>query len=581
MRINDIDQEIVLPSTRYFAMAMAIEATMQVVKFKDSFEEEISSYNIRGVALQKELLIPEEDRGIEIYFELLKASLNANRDHESMFESHLTSVDYVNGEDNFVGNNRGSVHVNFQPQCTVSTPTISGNTQGGTRQRIRGSVSTANARMDESAIRSSLKWATGSQKIFWSCDADPAQNLWDYTKGKGIDVILCNARDETMHNYWCRIAPMGRFVEIGRMEVLENGKLSLVIFRQTATFASFDLEVTCNLGPKVIGEKIVVGFEQRSSTGLKVRFNPFRSKFDPNVVYLLVGCLGDLGLETETRTRKLFSASFDLQGVSTQIVQGDVASLADVKSAVSSTDLPIKVVIQGALTLHDGLFSSMILDQFESTVRPRVIGTLNLHEAVKDSPLDFFQMWILRIGIVSYMPEYQQAMIRNDFYGNEKDGFLQYCNAGIGPASQTTAYEFDPQAQGYLLVGTEPAGLQEIKKKKYFMDDMPWSLDPRFRILVQATHMLSGVTTLGKETGDQLEGLSIVERIRHKISRLLYVDLDEVDTETPTNKYGIDSMIAAEIRNWLFTKFGKDVSLLTMLGATTTVTTLAGVVSKS
>ncbi|KAF7894866.1 hypothetical protein EAF00_006680 [Botryotinia globosa] len=268
----------------------------------------------------------------------------------------------------------------------------------------------------------SLKWATGSQKIFWSRDADPAQSLWDYTKGKGIDVILCNARDEAMHNYWCRIAPMGRFVEIGRTEVLEKGKLGLAIFRQTATFASFDLEVTCNLGPKVIGDldhfkrvglirplphttyhvseidkalmtlgkgahirKFVVGYEQRSSTGLKVRSSPFRSKFDPNAVYL-----------------KPFSASFDLQGVSTQIVQGVVASLADVKSA-------------------DGLFSCMTLDQFEST----------------------------------------QAMIRNGFYGNEEDDFLQYCDAGIGPASQT-AYDFDPLAQEHLLVGIKPAGLQEI-----------------------------------------------------------------------------------------------------------------------
>lgn len=35
----------------------------------------------------------------------------------------------------------------------------------------------------------------------------------------------------------------------------------------------------------------------------------------------------------------------------------------------------------------------MSLDRFYSTVRPRVIGTLNLHEALKDSPLDFFEMW--------------------------------------------------------------------------------------------------------------------------------------------------------------------------------------------
>lgn len=35
----------------------------------------------------------------------------------------------------------------------------------------------------------------------------------------------------------------------------------------------------------------------------------------------------------------------------------------------------------------------MTLEKFHSTLRPRVIGTLNLHEALKDSPLDFFQMW--------------------------------------------------------------------------------------------------------------------------------------------------------------------------------------------
>ena len=35
----------------------------------------------------------------------------------------------------------------------------------------------------------------------------------------------------------------------------------------------------------------------------------------------------------------------------------------------------------------------MTLENFQATVKPRVIGTLNLHNALKDSPLDFFQMW--------------------------------------------------------------------------------------------------------------------------------------------------------------------------------------------
>ena len=35
----------------------------------------------------------------------------------------------------------------------------------------------------------------------------------------------------------------------------------------------------------------------------------------------------------------------------------------------------------------------MTIEKFHSTLKPRIIGTLNLHEALKDSPLDFFEMW--------------------------------------------------------------------------------------------------------------------------------------------------------------------------------------------
>ncbi len=35
----------------------------------------------------------------------------------------------------------------------------------------------------------------------------------------------------------------------------------------------------------------------------------------------------------------------------------------------------------------------MTLEKFHSTLKPRVIGTLNLHTALRDCPLDFFQMW--------------------------------------------------------------------------------------------------------------------------------------------------------------------------------------------
>ena len=67
---------------------------------------------------------------------------------------------------------------------------------------------------------------------------------------------------------------------------------------------------------------------------------------------------------------------------------------------------------------------------------------------------------------------YQQATIRNGFYGNTEDEFLQYCEAGICNNAESSSFH-DPYTQGHLLIGIEPAGLDEIDKK-YLLEDMVW-----------------------------------------------------------------------------------------------------------
>ncbi|KAI4212601.1 MAG: hypothetical protein LQ351_004673 [Letrouitia transgressa] len=514
--------------------------------------------------------------------------------------------------------------------------------------------------------------------IFWSRDKFTARDMLQQTAGKGIDVILCSARGELMHEYWRCIAFCGRFVEIGRTEVLDNGSISLDMFRRNATFTSFDLEVLSKTKPQINAKlmkdiqklksqghikplpltkfhvseidkalmtfakgthigKIVISYDDAIEKGLQVRRSPFTATFDPNAAYLLVGCLGGLGRSfsqwavaqgarnliylarsgAAKPEAQIFLDELRAKGVTVSVVKGDVNSLRDVQNAVNNSAKPIRGVVQGALTLKDGLFESMSLERFNATVRPRVIGTLNLHEALKNSPLDFFEIWsswtvvfgtatqsnylasnsfldafarhrlslglpctslalsqVLGIGIVSYMPEYQQAMIRNGFYGNDEDEFLQFCEAGVSKASEEDepSFRYDRSTRGHLLVGIEPAGLQAVDKK-YPLADMAWYHDPRFKNLIQATRLLAqGAESKRADGGD--EG-TVLDRIRTKISRLLYVPLDEVDTEKPINDYGIDSMIAAELRNWFFTSFGKEVSLLNLLSATMTIQRLA------
>lgn len=42
----------------------------------------------------------------------------------------------------------------------------------------------------------------------------------------------------------------------------------------------------------------------------------------------------------------------------------------------------------------------MSLDEFNAAVRPKVLGTLNLHRALKDQPLDFFLMTSSIVGVI-------------------------------------------------------------------------------------------------------------------------------------------------------------------------------------
>lgn len=133
----------------------------------------------------------------------------------------------------------------------------------------------------------------------------------------------------------------------------------------------------------------------------------------------------------------------------------------------------------------------------------------------------------------------------------------------------------DPCAEAHLLAGIEPAGLQEINKE-YLLEDMEWYHDPRFSNLTQATQILAANETGIKTNADsENDDLEVIDKIHKKLSQLLYVPMNEIVVTRPINEYGIDSMIAAELRNWLFKTFAVDNSLFDLLDPATTVVSLA------
>lgn len=269
----------------------------------------------------------------------------------------------------------------------------------------------------------------------------------------------------------------------------------------------------------------------------------------------------------------------------------------------------------------------MSLDDFNKTMRPRVIGTINLHEALFQAPLDFFMMWsswtsilgslsqgnytasnafmdefarhrlalglpatslslghMLDVGIVSSNLQYQENINRMGMYGNSEQEFLQYCEAAVAESSAgVLAFPVDSSlSRGHLLGGLEPRGLR-ANNHRYPVADMAWYDDPRFSHLVAGFHRLGKLESSGGGAGgspgivvagDDDDDGTLEDRVHKRVARLLYVATDDIERRRPIKNYGIDSMVAAELRNWLFKATGVNVPLLELLHPTMSVEAL-------
>ncbi|KAI0867673.1 putative polyketide synthase [Hypoxylon argillaceum] len=239
-----------------------------------------------------------------------------------------------------------------------------------------------------------------ASRIFSSRDNSFVEGIFKATKGRGVDVILNSLTGDIMHATWSCIAEFGRFVEVGKLELLEAGHLDMAIFKRGVSFSAFDLsdflysqnqyytstaiqtlhdviewyrserirprrvqvydvsEITAAYrffsSRDRIG-KVVVSFENPQSQ-IRVSEPTYRYTFDPEKGYLLVGGLGGLGRSIGNWMAKrgarrlsfLGRAGGDSdnaqkmisrlrgQGIDVSVIKGDVRSASDVRKAVDA-----------------------------------------------------------------------------------------------------------------------------------------------------------------------------------------------------------------------------------------------------
>ncbi len=352
--------------------------------------------------------------------------------------------------------------------------------------------------------------------------------------------------------------------------------------------------------------KVVVSMESRESrvkSQEPEQSTDSSSQIRGNGTYLITGGTGALGLrvaewlaEQGVGTIALLSRrapSADVEktldsirerGSKLVVVRGDVAdarSLAGALAQLPTDGPPLRGVIHAAGVLADGIMTEMTLEQLNRAMAPKVQGGWNLHVATHNAPLDFF---VLFSSVASVLGSPGQA---NYAAGNAYLDALAHLRriqglpatainwgpwAGSGMAAEG-GRDASVKSRGMGLIepelGLELLGrLMKSDAAQVAVMDAEWP--DMLRLLgSRRPSLLTDIAEELKEPGgeattgrvdhafrqqlldaDDATRTSLVqEYIRQELARIIGVDPTILETDQPLSTFGLDSLLALELKN--------------------------------
>ncbi|KAK9419296.1 putative Polyketide synthase [Seiridium unicorne] len=85
------------------------------------------------------------------------------------------------------------------------------------------------------------RWGIPENHIFYSRDTSFAQGVMRITRGRGVDVVFNSLSGDGLEASWDCVAPYGRFIEIGKVDIAANSALPMARFAQNVTFGAVDM----------------------------------------------------------------------------------------------------------------------------------------------------------------------------------------------------------------------------------------------------------------------------------------------------------------------------------------------------
>ncbi|KAL3429943.1 hypothetical protein BDV09DRAFT_200122 [Aspergillus tetrazonus] len=362
---------------------------------------------------------------------------------------------------------------------------------------------------------------------------------------------------------------------------------------------------------------------------VKVLPQKWSSQLDPKATYLVVGGLGGIGksicrwmvergarsfilLTRSAKTRAKSVAYIDELKASGCVVAApccDIANLVELKAVITACSefmSPIRGIIHCGMVLRDSIFERMSLDDYNAAIRPKVQGTWNLHQLFADAKLDFFVMLSSLAGVAGNVSQanysaggsFQDAVARHrsarglpgvalDLGLVKSVGYVAE-NEGMIPRLQRLGFNALEEKEVLRLVesalehplrqGTDSQIVTGLRTNLtgQAVADAFWSNDRRFTGVAQVHTSQTASRSSRYDTADlksQLASASSSEdqvgiltvAIARKLSDMFLVPAEEISPDHSLTRYGVDSLVAVELRNWLASSTGTDPSIFEIM----------------
>ncbi|KAH9904842.1 polyketide synthase [Xylariomycetidae sp. FL2044] len=533
--------------------------------------------------------------------------------------------------------------------------------------------------------------------IFSSKDTSFLQGIITATNGDGVDVVVNSLSGELLHASWKCCGSFGRFVELGKKDLIEFGKLEMEMFLRNTTFTAFDLtsyysheeprfqmkwsglltevitlfrsgqihpvrplsvfsvgnviEAFRWFGSRNRLGKVVVNFEN-GEDNIVVRTSKHSTKFCAEKWYFMVGCLGGLGRSicrwmvsrgarrfvflgrsgASKPAAKILLEDLELSGAQFVVVKGDVCSKEDVDQAVAAVDGKIGGVVQGAMDLSEELFTKMTASAWHTGIDPKVKGTWNLHQSIKgkddeleffllmssvagsigtatesnyctgNSFLDFFARYRRSLGLpaisiglgmiseVGYLhenPDIEKVLLRRGIQAITEEEMLLILDMALSSSHQIP-YAYDDLSHAHILTGMELLGFRALRENG-FEGTHGMLEDPRAAVFLQSigeedpqvaeiqNRRVPVEVKVATREGQTLE-MATRDYILKRFCGNVLIPVERVDTAKSLVSYGMDSMLAADFRSWIFKSFGSDIAFHDLLSPILTLDKLIAMV---